>query len=238
MELEIIILILGITLGFYIQTIVGFAAGLVAIPIIINFLDIKESVALVSIFFFVYSIVLVYQNWRIMDRNIILELSIGLITGMIAGVYILKFGSPIILKKALGIFIILFALYSLMKKRKIKIFKKLGLVFGFLGGLFAGLFSTGGPPNIIYIYNKIDKARVMRATMIGILSLSNFIRVPMLIISDILTMDIFMKSLIVFPFFILALLLGHLTYKKINEETFKKLVIILLFLSGLSLIIR
>lgn len=236
--IDIIILTLGIALGFYVQTVAGFAAALVALPIILIVLDIQEAVALLSIFFFIFSIILIYKNWKLIDKKIVLDVSIGAVIGLILGIVILKFGSPLILKKALGIFILLFVAYSFIKKKKVKLFEKFGMIFGFIGGLFSGIFSTGGPLFVIYIYNKLDNSNIVRATIIGALGIVNFLRVPILIYSDILTYDTFILSLYAFPFFILALFLGHKTYNKINEKTFKNAVLILLVLSGISLIVR
>jgi len=236
--IHILILIIGVGLGFYVQSVLGFAAALVALPIILNVLNIQESVALLSIFFLIFSILLISKSWKLIDKKTILEMSIGIIAGLLLGIYILKFGSPIILKKALGIFVILFVGYLFIKKKKIKFFKKLGLLFGFTGGTFSGLFSTGGPPFVFYIYNKLDKSNIIRATIIGTIGITDFLRFPLLIFSGVLTYDIFIKSLYVTPIFLLSLYVGHKTYLRINENIFKNLLMIFLILSGISLIVR
>ena len=236
--IHILILIIGVGLGFYVQSVLGFAAALVALPIILNVLNIQESVALLSIFFLIFSILLISKSWKLIDKKTILEMLIGIIAGLLLGIYILKFGSPIILKKALGIFVILFVGYLFIKKKKIKFFKKLGLLFGFTGGTFSGLFSTGGPPFVFYIYNKLDKSNIIRATIIGTIGITDFLRFPLLIFSGVLTYDIFIKSLYVTPIFLLSLYVGHKTYLRINENIFKNLLMIFLILSGISLIVR
>lgn len=236
--IHLLILIIGVGLGFYVQTVIGFAAALVALPIIINVFNIQESVALMSIFFFMFSIILIYKNWKLINKKTILEMSIGLIPGLLLGIYILKFGSPIILKKALGIFVILFVGYSFIKKKKIEFFKKIGPLFGFIGGTFSGLFSTGGPPIVFYIYNKLDKSNIIRGTIIGTLGMTDFLRFPLLIFSGILTYDILLMSLYVLPFFLLSLYLGQKTYHRINKNVFKNVLMIFLILSGIALILR
>jgi uncharacterized membrane protein YfcA len=236
--IHLLILIIGVGLGFYVQTVIGFAAALVALPIILYILNIQESVALLSIFFLIFGIILIYKNWKLIEKKTILEMLIGIIAGLLLGIYILKFGSPIILKKALGIFIIVFVGYLFIKEKKIKSFKKLGPLFGFIGGTFSGLFSTGGPPIVFYIYNKLDKSNIIRATIIGTLGITDFLRFPLLIFSGILTYDIFLISFYVLPFFFLSLYLGHKTHHRINENTFKNVLMIFLILSGISLIVR
>lgn len=233
----LLIIIIGVGIGFYIQTVAGFAAALVTLPIILKVLNIQEAVALMSIFFFLFSIILIYKNWKLINRKVVIEMSIGIVIGLFLGIWILKFGNPIVLMKALGIFILLFVGHSYFKKKKIKIIRKLGILFGFVGGIFSGLFSTGGPIFVVYTYSKLDKPDIVRATIIGTIGITNFLRVPLLIFSDILTIDIFLISLYVLPFFLLALFLGHKTYHKINEKTLINVLMILLTLSGISLIV-
>jgi hypothetical protein len=46
------LLAIGVGLGFFVHTIAGFAAALVAYPIILQVIDIQEAVGFLSIFFF------------------------------------------------------------------------------------------------------------------------------------------------------------------------------------------
>src|SRR6056297_1691178 len=116
--LQLIILIAGIGLGFFIQTVAGFAGGLFALPIILQVIPMQEAVAYLSVFLCLFSILLVYRNWAEIDKKTVQELSLGIIVGLAAGVGILKIGSPMVLKRLLGIFILLFVAYHFLKKRK------------------------------------------------------------------------------------------------------------------------
>ena len=104
--------------------------------------------------------------------------------------------------------------------------------------IFSGMFSAGGPTYVMYVYNRIDSASVFRATLIGILAITNTLRIPMLVVSDILPPDTLLMALYMLPVFITALLLGNKTYHKINEGKFKTILMILLGISGISLLIR
>ena len=229
---------IGIGLGFYVQTVAGFAAGLFAIPILISVLPMQEAIALMSIFLLIFSVILVYKNWKKIEQKTVLELSIGVIIGLSVGILILKTGNPIFLKRLLGAFTILFVIYNFISRNKLKIPGKLGVLFGIAGGIFSGMFSAGGPPYVMYIYNRIDSASIFRATIIGILAVTNTLRVPMLVVSDILTFDTLLIALYMLPVFIIALLLGNKTYHKVNEGKFKLILMILLGISGISLLIR
>jgi len=229
---------IGIGLGFYVQTVAGFAAGLFAIPILISVLPMEEAIALMSIFLLIFSVILVYKNWKKIEQKTVLELSVGVIIGLGVGILILKTGNPIFLKRLLGAFTILFVAYNFISRNKLKIPGNLGVLFGLAGGIFSGMFSAGGPPYVMYIYNRIDSASIFRATIIGILAVTNTLRVPMLVVSDILTPDTLLIAMYMLPVFIIALLLGNKTYHKVNEGKFKTILMILLGISGISLLIR
>lgn len=235
--LTLIILIVAIFLGIYIQTVLGFAAALVAIPILLITLSIQEAVAFVSIIFVVFSIILIYNNWKDIDKKVVGKITIGVILGLLLGIYFLKYGNPVILKKLLGVFVILYVGYSFIQKKKIKLFKKMGIPFGFLGGIFSGLFATGGPLYVAFLHNKIERAKVLRATIIGTLGITNFLRLPILMYNGMVTTELLIYSLYVLPFFLLAIYLGQKTFHKINEKTFKNILLVVLVLVGISLIL-
>ncbi|MFO8235041.1 MAG: sulfite exporter TauE/SafE family protein [Bacteroidales bacterium] len=233
--LNLLVAGIGIGVGFYVQTVAGFAASLFAIPVLLNVLPMQESIALMSVFLLLFSIILVYKNWISIDKKTVFELSIGITIGLSAGILILKTGNPLILKKLLGVFIFFFIAYNYFSKKRFKIPGKLGILFGIAGGVFSGMFSAGGPTYVMYVYNRIDASSIFRATLIGILAITNIIRIPMLIISDILTTETLKTALYLLPVFAIALMTGNKTYHKINEEKFKHILMILLGISGISM---
>ena len=236
--MENFFLILAIFLGFFVQSIFGFAASLITFPIILQSNDLIFANGVMSIYYFVFSIILVTKNFKNIDKKIVSKLTIGALLGTIFGVYILQYGNPIFLKKCLGIFILFYVGYSFFTKKKIKILKKLGFVLGFLGGFFSGVFSAGGPFLVTYIYNKIDNPKKIRATIIGILGVMNFFRFFVFLQKNILTTEIINKFFVGLPFFLLALFLGQKIHDKINIKLFNKFLLFLLFLSGMFVFIK
>ncbi|MDI6778397.1 MAG: sulfite exporter TauE/SafE family protein [Patescibacteria group bacterium] len=235
--MDIIILSVAIFLGYFVQTIVGFAASLIAFPILLYIYNIQEASAIMAILYVFFSTVLVVKNWVNIDKKVVIEVLPGLIVGMILGVYLLKFGSPIILKKALGLFIVSFVIYNFIKNKEIIIFKKAGLLVGLLSGIFGGLFSAGGPLLAAYIHNKNSRKEIIRATVIGCLGIINFTRIPLFFYSDLFNANLLRAAIISIPSFCLALWLGHILYNRINENVFRNIFLIILFLSGVSLIV-
>ena len=237
MSLVILLIVgMGIFTGFFIQTLIGFAGALIALPILLLVLGLQDAIAYISIFYFFSSVYLIAQEWKYIDRRIILKLAIATILGVGIGIWVLAHGKPLFLKKALGVFILLYIGYTIYAKDKVFKQPKLTFLFGLVGGFFSGLFSTGGPLYVIIVKDSTITMQSFRATMFGILGLITAVRIPILYTTGILNMEQIQYSLCIMPFFVLAIYLGKKAYSKLNEVVLKQGVLALLFLSGVLLV--
>ena len=236
MDIMLLLLIIGIFVGFFIQTIIGFAGALIALPFLLIVMPLPKAIAYLSIFYLISTPYYIYKEKKNIDRQLLKKLAISSLFGVVVGIILLVYTKPILLKKALGVFIILFVLNSLRPKKDLDLSPKLKYIFGFLGGFFSGVFSTGGPLYVMVVKNATPDVRTFRATMFGVLGLVTIIRIPALIVGGILTQEQVYNSLFVIPFFILAILLGKMVYLKLNEQILKNIILVLLCLSGIMLI--
>lgn len=231
----LIIIIVGIFCGFFVQTVVGFAGALVAMPILLFVLDLPDAISYVTLFYGFASIYLVAREWRDINKKVIIGLIISSIIGVIVGTWVLSFGNPQFLKKALGVFILLYVAYTYFDKKESRNWSKLEFLFGFLGGFFSSIFSIGGPLYVIIVKNVTPNMKIFRATMFGVLGMVTFLRIPALAYTGLLNETHLYYSLYVFPFFILAIVLGKKMYSLLNEVMLKKGLMFLLLLSGIVL---
>jgi uncharacterized membrane protein YfcA len=239
MDVELYIIVsVAVFFGFFVQTVVGFAGSLIALPILLLSIALPDAIAYISIFYIFSSIFLINKEWKNIDFSIISKLAIPTIIGVVIGILVLAFTNPILLKKGLGIFIIIYVMYAALIKSDFKVGRKFVAMLGILGGFFSGVFSTGGPLYVISVKNMAIDVKTFRATMIGIMGLITLVRIPMLSVSGILTLAHWKVALIIFPVFLLAQYAGKLVYSKINEFYFKKALLVLLVFSGIVLIIN
>lgn len=234
----LLLLTIGIFTGFFVQTITGFAGALIALPFLLFVMPLPDAIGYLSIFYFISTPIHVYKEWNYIDKPLLKKLALSSFFGLLIGIIVLAYGQPVILKKALGVFIILFVLNSLKANKEIQLISKMKYFFGFLGGFFSGVFSTGGPLYLVIIKNETSDVKTLRATMFGVLGLITFMRIPVLAFEGILTVNQLYNSLYVLPFFILALILGKKVYLKLNELFLKRIMLGLLFLSGIMLLIK
>ncbi|MEO8773600.1 MAG: sulfite exporter TauE/SafE family protein [Gelidibacter sp.] len=231
-----LILSAGIFVGFYVQTVVGFAGSLMALPILLFKMELPDAIAYISIFYLFSSVFLITKEWRNIDRNTIFQLAMASVVGVVLGTVVLMYSKPMVLKRALGLFILVYVAYVLFGKGKIKLHKGGVLSFGVLAGFFSGLFSTGGPLYAICVENTVKDVKVFRATMIGVFGLVTIARVPALAVSGLLHVGHLKMTLLVLPIFLLAQFLGKRTFMKIEERLFKRSLMLLLCVSGVIMI--
>jgi uncharacterized membrane protein YfcA len=238
MDMMLLLLTIGIFTGFFVQTITGFAGALIALPFLLFVMPLTDAIGYLSIFYFISTPIHVYKEWNYIDKILLKQLALSSFFGLLIGIVVLAYGQPIILKKALGIFIILFVLNSLKAKKEIQLISKMKYFFVFLGGFFSGVFSTGGPLYLVIVKNETSDVKTLRANMFGVLGLITLMRIPVLAFEGILTVNQLYNSLYVLPFFVLALVLGKKVYLKLNEIFLKRIMLGLLFLSGIMLLIK
>ncbi|WP_363322584.1 sulfite exporter TauE/SafE family protein [uncultured Dokdonia sp.] len=234
----ILLLIIGIFIGFFIQTIIGFAGALISLPFLLFVMPLPEAISYITIFYAISSPIHIYKEWERIDKRLLKKLILSSIIGVVIGGAVLLYSQPAVLKKALGVFIILFVINKLKSKSDFKFSPKIEYVFGFLGGFFAGVFSTGGPLYVIAVKNAVIDLKTFRATMFAILGLVTLVRIPVLVFGGVLQFEQFYYVLLVLPFFILALFLGKKVYLRLNEATLTKVVLGLLMISGIMLLIK
>tara|TARA_R110000868_G_scaffold15443_9_gene70422 strand:- start:2787 stop:3506 length:720 start_codon:yes stop_codon:yes gene_type:complete len=238
MDTTLLLLTIGIFTGFFIQTIIGFAGALIALPFLLCVMPLSEAVSYISIFYLISSPIYVYKEWGDIDKILLKKLAISSFLGVLVGIIVLMYAKPIILKKSLGIFVIFFVLNSLRTNKPALYLGKIKGIFGFLAGFFSGLFSTGGPLYVMIVQNETTNVKTFRATMFGTLGLVTLMRIPVLVVTGLMTMHQVYNAIYVLPFFILALFLGKKVYLKLDEVLIKKIILILLFLSGVMLVIN
>lgn len=233
----LIIEILSVCSGIFLGAIVGFGGQFISIPLLLFILPFKEALALMTIFFFATSAIMMFVARKNIDTKAVKALVIGAIIGSVIGLYLLQTANPVLLKKAFGILILLYIGYTRIKKTKIPLFRQLGVVFGILGGIMSSLFMSGGPIFVTYLDNKSDHAKTVRASLFAILTITNTLAIILFYNSHILTPKIISMSLPILPFFFLTLYFGQRTYKNLHEDLLARLILLFFFISGISLII-
>ena len=232
-----IILLAGfiVLIGHFIKGLSGFASALFAIPLLALFLDIRFVVPVFLLFDFISGIILTIQNRRFIDKKSGLLVLSGLIIGTAVGTYLLvSFGNEA-LKRVFGVVVILFALKILiLDKENIKkqISKIWAPVSGLAGGCTGAMFGLNGPPMVMYLTHRLRDKQVFRATLYGLFFVDACYRLILYSFSKLITIEVIKFALYLTPFLVIGLLLGSKLQAKINENIFKKIIALILVVTG------
>lgn len=236
--LDEVVICIALLLGYLVQTIAGFAAGLVSLPLMVSVLPIASAVGIISVFNFIFSGIQLHRNRRLIDLSIYRDLAPATIVGIFIGALLLSYGDPYLLKKLLGIFIIAYLVYRWKQPERITITPLRSIMLGLIGGFFAGLFSSGAPPFVLYMMNRFSEPEKFRANVIGILAIANFVRFFVLLFTGVINLSLTSYVLWGTPIFIISLLLGERIFQNLRGKTFMRLVLTFLALSAVLLLVK
>ena len=111
-------------------------------------------------------------------------------------------------------------------------------VFGGISGIFGGLFSTSGPPISYLMYRQPIALSVIRATLLSVFFLSCLLRIVIMGVGGQITESMLWVSLAGLPCVFIVAVLSKRYPPKISPQVIKRIAVVLLLLSGVSLSLK
>ena len=234
------LVILIIAGAFFLQSVFGFGGGLISIPLLSLIVGVKTAVTLV-LMFQMCSCVLLFAIWKEVNWKFVFRCSPWLIGGAAIGVKALSglADEPLIWCLVFAIILYLIrAVFFPNSKLGIKNHHVLSALGGGLGGIFQGMLGTGGPPLVMAISEaKLPKSE-MRATLTALFFIMNIVRISLSSVTGLVTDEIVRMTLIILPFFLLGIYLGHKVHYRVKEEYYRHAVNLILLGSVVSLVFK
>jgi uncharacterized protein len=236
---DLAIFLLGTFAAAFVTGLAGFAFGMVAASIWLFALTPAQTTTLIVAYAL---LVQGYSTWRL--RRTILPsrlwpFVVGSAVGIPAGIAILGFASAVHLRMGVGLLLIAFSLYNLLRP-KMPDLKSVGRTgdasIGLLNGMLAGSTGLGGILPTLWCVLRgwpLDEHRsVSQPTAVATFALS------LLAFGEIglVTLETSRLFLIGLPVLIAGTLLGWSLYGKLDDVAFRKIVLTLLLLSGLAIV--
>lgn len=185
------------------------------------------------------NLIISWKERKHIDPKVCIPLSVMVIVGSIAGVIFLKKADIRLVKIIFGILVIIVGIEMLLRelsKKEARKSKVLLTIIGVLSGFLCGLYGVGALLGA-YIGRTTHDANAFKANICTVFIVENTFRIILYSIYGIITIASLKKALILSPFMLAGLLTGMSCSNRINDRTVKKIVIILLIISGVSLIL-
>jgi len=174
-----------------------------------------------------------------LDWQKIWPLSLGTTIGIPIGVVLLGHLNPAYLRVGVGVLLVLYTVYGLarpaIKPMKIGVGADIGI--GIVNGLVGGLTGLGGIVSTISCQWRGWTKDLQRAVFQPVLFAAFVVISISMVITGAVTSETLKLYALGFPLMLAGLWSGFKLYGTINDETFRKAVLVLLLFAGLSLIV-
>lgn len=240
------VLLAFFVLGSYVQTVTGFAFGLVVMSAaaLFSLVSLEVAAFAVSVLSLINSVTgLAGGLWREAKIKMLLVFFLGSIPATAYGVYLLsRLESDALhwLQLCLGLTIMLACGMSLIKPKKNPTDSKPWAFFlcGGFAGVLGGLFATAGPPISYLMYRQPVSLSVIRASLLSVFFISCLTRIGITTVAGQVTMEMIWLSVIGVPCVLVATLVAKRYPPNVPPEMIKRAAMVLLFLSGISLSLK
>ena len=224
--------------AYFVKGLCGFANTLVFTSI----LSFGENNVIISpvelILGYPTNLILAWTNRRKINIRIFLPLAVLVLAGSIPGAILLKNMNTQYLKILFGAVVVLIGIEMLVREYKLIQTKGskilLGLI-GLLSGLLCGLFGIGALL-AAYVGRVTNTTDEFKGNISAVFIVENTVRIILYSFIGVITFNAIKYVVILMPFMLAGLYLGMKSAKILDERIIKKLVIILLIISGLVLI--
>ncbi len=184
--------------------------------------------------------ILTWKNRKKLKASIFIPSTLMMIAGIIPGAFLLKNADVQRLKVVFGIVVILIGVEMFLReyqKKQAKDSKAALAIIGILSGLLCGMFGIGALL-AAYVGRVTKESDEFKGNISAVFIVDNTFRIVMYSMLGVLTLATLKKSLILMPVMLLGLFVGMKSAKRLDDKIIKKLVIILLILSGVALIVN
>ncbi|MDO9224586.1 MAG: sulfite exporter TauE/SafE family protein [Pseudomonadota bacterium] len=228
-------------LAYFVRGISGFGSGLIAVPLLALRFPLPEVVPFMLIADFGASALVGGLAFRQVAWAEIRRLMPATVLGVVLGTHLLVSMPPELLLTILGVFVLAFALRTLLLKQHgfTLASPRWAWPAALTGGSVSGLFGTGGPPYVIYLSHRIQDKSALRATLSALFFLEGLLRIVTFILAGLLLgLEVWRNALIASPLIIAALYLGGHVHARLTHRQMLQGVSLLLLVSGVSLLAK
>jgi uncharacterized protein len=231
--------------------IAGFGTGQIAMGILPFFREPGPASIIVSLLVFVTNVRVFWASREAFNfRDWIIPV-IGLAVGLPIGVYLFGTLDQAGMRVAIGVVMLIGTIIIALTRQVQAISDWIrstgyqpgpisGIIAGFLSGVTGGAVSIPGPPMIIYgaflVETDYWKPEQMKAIFTAFFATNLLYRLGLLLFTGDVTGELALEALIVAPALFLGSWLGLKLFERLPKETFRWLLIGLLFLLSLLLI--
>jgi uncharacterized protein len=232
---------LSIVIIFFAYTVKGlsgFGSGLIAVPLLAFIFPITFIVPVLGLLSYSGTVMQSFHLRKQVVWRDIWPLIPFSIMGIAIAVWLLVNVNEKTLVMALGVFVLLYSIYSLLPLPEPVGGRKWAIAAGSFGGVVGALFGTGGPFYVVYLKMRQLNKGAFRATIAMIFLFDGGVRISGYAISGLYNTQVLWMVATLFPVLLSGMYVGHHLHIKIDQNLFNRLISLMLMMSGVMLLYK
>ncbi len=231
---------------------VGVGAGIFLLPILTLVLPPKLALGLGAPAMLISDIVGVKNYWMEWDKKELSFLLPFAALGVIIGCYLIDITPEHLFKQIIGVFALVFSSIHIIitawkrypkKERQASGPAKqaesrpvVTMLFGLLGGIASTVAHAGGLMMSVFMFQKNTGSRVFVGTLVFFFALTNLFKIGAYMKIQIITSQVMLMVAALSPVIILGGFVGNYLNKRIPQEMFRIMILLIIFFIGLRIL--
>jgi uncharacterized membrane protein YfcA len=228
-----------VAIAFLVEAAAGFGSMVVALTVGSLFFPLPSLLGWLVPVNVVLSCYLLTRGREHLDWKFLLSSVAPLMTsGLLVGILIARSTDTAWLKPVFALFVVGVAAHQLAAKAApAPLSRPVASVVLFAGGVVHGVFATGGPLTVFVASRTLPNKSTFRATLAAIWVLLNVLLLPRLWLDGTLSLQTLPLSALMLLPLGLGILAGEWVHHRLAEETFRRVVSVLLLAAGGTLLV-
>jgi uncharacterized membrane protein YfcA len=243
----IILAVLAVFIGALTRATFGFGEAVVSMPLLALLpISLHTSISLIGLAGLTVAGMTITSSWRHVDRSTLIWLSVATLLGIPCGLALVTFAPAIIVRRFLGVFLVIYSVYSLARGAFAQPaiarawLSKWGwiLPFGFAAGVLGSAYNVTGIPVVVYgTLRRWEQSRFHGTLQAHFLVAGVFVVIGQAL-GGLWTANLFILYGLSLPAIIIATLLGMVLHRRIPTEKFKQYVFFVILVLGALLLVN
>jgi len=239
LDTETVLVLLGAAAGGFVQGLSGFAFGLVSLAFWAWFVSPQLAGPMVVFGSLIGQILSFHTVRRGFDLSLMLPFLIGGAIGVPLGILVLRYLDPLLFTAAVGTLLSLYCPAMLFSRELPRITaggKVADGAIGFLGGVMGGIGGLTGPIPTLWCALRGWDNDTQRAVFQSFNLAMQALTLVVYAVSGLLSFEAWHMFVLIVPAMLIPTLIGARLYRRFSELAFRRLVLVLLSLSGFVLL--
>lgn len=238
--------ILATLTAFFVKGLCGFANSLI-FSSVLSFGITNANISPVEVVLgYPSNLILAFKKRKFLKVRIFLLPALFILAGSLPGAFVLKYVNADAVKFIFGLVVVGMGIQMWIQetrtaKKETSSAKKVSPVFmiliGLSAGLLCGMFGVGALM-AAYLTKVCPDNDTFKANISAVFVVENTFRICLYIALGLIHLDTLIQVVCLWPVMLFALFLGMKCSDRLNEKTGRKIVIILLIISGIFLLLR